>query len=321
MAVESEEAPVELSIETGPHAGVKRRLAFGAASMGRGLSSDIVLADESMVEAHAMATLSGKGVAIEALGSDVVLGGDRGVLRSGETRELPWPVHMTLGRTRLTLDLASQPGRATRGPRSSLWPAAGGAAVLVAAVLLGSQYLTAFGGAEPQAEKPKLPEALNLKPAVASQADAAALDTELQTGTMPSEQRTLEAATESLERQMDSIGLEGLKVQPDDGAVVVSGLLSSDDEVRWRDVEMWFDQRFGSSIPLDSRVSVDDREDVPDIAIRAVWSGPSSYLVAGDGRRYSTGSMMPGGWRIDAIEPDAVVFQRDRQTFRFKFGS
>lgn len=311
------EAPVELSIETGPHVGVKRQLSFGFSTIGTSLDSDIVLADDCMVEHHAELTLARNGVAIKAVGGDVNLSGHPGTVHAGESRSAAWPAHVTLGRTRFSLSPAGGAGISRR----KTMPGAGylsmltGAGVLLAGVLLASQYWPSIGGAEtsdPEESGLSALDGIMTRKAEPFNLNNAPTETIARETSDP-----VDIAVERLKDQLANAGLTEIGVTGEDGAVVVDGLLAEDRSDRWRDVEMWFDQRFGSTIPLDSRLAIDDAKGAPSIAIRAVWSGSSPYLVAGDGERYGEGSVLPDGWTLDTIEPNTVIFRQASRTFRF----
>lgn len=128
---------------------------------------------------------------------------------------------------------------------------------------------------------------------------------------------TLDGAAQDLRGRLAQVGLgESLVVTLGEGTVVAAGEIKPEMEASWQAAHGWFDQRFGGQIPLDTRVTVRGEVQGPALSIRAVWTGDSPYIVAGNGQRYSEGSVLDSGWRIVRIGRDSIELSRNGDTLR-----
>lgn len=105
-----------------------------------------------------------------------------------------------------------------------------------------------------------------------------------------------------------------IRVTVEGDSVVASGAVGPDAEAGWRAAHDWFDQRFGRYVVLVARVGPVFEEKGPSLAVRAVWTGPMPYIIAGDGQRYVEGAVVLDGWVIRRITADRLVLGRGGRT-------
>ena len=128
---------------------------------------------------------------------------------------------------------------------------------------------------------------------------------------------TVEGAAEDLRGRLAAAGLDGrVKASVSGGTIVAEGKIRNEQEATWREVYRWFDERFGRDLVLDSRVAVIDEPDAPPLSIRAVWAGPSPYVIAGNGQKYVEGTLLDSGWVIERIAQQFIELSREGEKLR-----
>ena len=301
-----------LRILTGLHAGATFTLRNGSAHIGGGDDADVILADEGVLVEHAVLEVAGSGLRLTALAAGVTLDGCP--VADGEVLAAAAPLEFEIAGVRLRCEpsqeqviataidaMPSQAGSSTFWPETwpkawygvpIRWVACGGVLVLVVGIGLAVRALTSA------------PDVGRRQATVASA--AAPGERVSAAGFDPA------AVQREMETKLAEAGLMDLSVVVNGTVTTVSGQLDPASVPRWRAVEAWADRRFGKQILLVPAVSIEAERPVA-IALDAVWGGPEPNVVV-RGERYGIGATLPGGWRVEAIEPRRVLLEKEGRT-------
>lgn len=120
-------------------------------------------------------------------------------------------------------------------------------------------------------------------------------------------------AAASLRSRLADAGLGRLEVNADrtTGIVTVAGALRADQRADWNAVQKWFDATYGMSVQLEARISEAANTVTLPFSVQSVWAGSSPRITLHDGSRSRIGDVLPGGWRLDAIQPGSIEISRD----------
>lgn len=115
-----------------------------------------------------------------------------------------------------------------------------------------------------------------------------------------------DAARRLRARLLDANLVPPLVVAPEADGILVSGALSPGERERAVDVMQAF--REGASATITMEITAEPREDP---FFSAVVLRPETFAIGADGRRYAQGQSLPDGGRIEKIDENAVVVNRD----------
>jgi len=117
-----------------------------------------------------------------------------------------------------------------------------------------------------------------------------------------------------LTEKLRASGLGSLQVQAGSSQLLVSGELPVGTAEQWHDVQVWFDREYGKDYLLRAKLT---QAHAAQVAIQAVWLGPSPYVVDGQGQRRYPGAVMDAGWVLEKIGPHEVVLVKNGQQHIF----
>lgn len=259
-------------------------------SIGRAVSSDLVLADPSIAATH-MRFVTGTTVDIEAVESPILFD-DGQSLAPGQVRTVDLScsfqagtVAMSLEMPRLILVAGPTPSRNAKG-----W-------IVLAVLAVVSAGSAAYAMTNHAA--PALPAVV-------------ASDTLHKAGRDTAEvRRAILGGLES--RHLPTISLEALA----DGSHRASGTIAPHEAVAWHDAKLWVDATFGGSVVLIDTVAIAAK--APPLSIQSAWLGDVPYVIEGSGEKLFTGAMLADGWVIDGIEAGRVLLKRQNQRIVVRF--
>ena len=107
-------------------------------------------------------------------------------------------------------------------------------------------------------------------------------------------------------RLLDANLVPPLVVAPEADGILVSGALSPGERERAIDVMQAF--REGASATITMEITAEPLEDP---FFSAVVLRPETFAIGANGRRYAEGQSLPGGGRIEKIDENAIVVNRD----------
>jgi hypothetical protein len=293
---------VTLFVVEGPNAGTAQKLGLATYRVGRGLDSDIVLADEALAPVHTLIDIDRRRVRIEPLAGPVSVSGRAEAIEPGSALSLALPAELILGSSRIVLRSPVEVGG--RVPR--LHAIAAVVALMVALGGLSGIALSSGSSSDDGNTHASAPAA------EAASAEKRVIQTAALTPVVPRQQTPAEA----LQERIDSAHLAGLTLAVNDSRIVASGRLSAADMVQWREIQAWFDRTFAASAQLASEVATGQSSGAPEIVIQAVWTGANPYLITHTGSKYFEGADLGGGWSVATIRADAVTLRsRSGQSF------
>ncbi len=273
-----------LDVLDGPNAGASLTLHPGVWRLGGGEEDDILLADPDAAPGHAVIELGADRALLRAA-ANLSAGGRR--LAPGQGRRLGDAAEIRLGATRLRLSRGFPPS----APRRRATPAlAGFAAVALPCALL-------FG-----------------LPSGGHHADGAATPGEAPRSAAPAARPDAGAARDALAVRVAEAGLAGrLELRAEDHAVLVTGSLTAEEMSRWRVLQAWYDARFGAGPALlgaPRLAAAAPEAERPPLALRAVSFGEVPFVIGADGERYGEGAVFAGGWTLESIGRERLIFRR-----------
>ncbi|MGY6644016.1 MAG: SctD/MshK family protein [Salinarimonas sp.] len=115
-----------------------------------------------------------------------------------------------------------------------------------------------------------------------------------------------DAARRLRARLLDANLVPPLVVAPEADGILVSGALSPGERERAIDVMQAF--REGASVSVTMKITAEPRENP---FFTAVVLRPETFAIGADGQRYREGQRLPDGGRIEKIDENAIVVNRD----------
>ncbi len=272
---------------SGSHAGATHELAEKPYVIGSSLDADIVLTDPRIAGRHARITPARGYVEIEALESSIVAG--TFTLQPAETIEVRYPVTLEVGAAKLSV--VSQ---RVLGPIPLL--VLGGAA---ATVLLVAEVYSS--GAKP----------FHLsRPSIASvNVTAGSAQKE-----KPAETKGTSGAVEAMQQRLNAAHLSSLVVSSSLGSVFVAGSIAPAQEAEWRAAQVWFDEKYGQTLPLQAEVKVSPEKSArAPVTVQSVWLGKFPYFIDGEGNKHLEGSVLKDGWVLEKIADNKIMLKRHNE--------
>ncbi|MGR3889468.1 SctD/MshK family protein [Pseudomonas sp. 1152_12] len=275
-----------LIVTGGLHQGSSLVLDRPVYTLGSDLTADLVLSDPGVAGLHLRLRFEGGQVAVEALGGEVLLGGNVRIPQgSGHRARLPLQLRMGAAGVSLTSpDEVEKTSDATR--RFTPW--------IVATVLL-------FLCAGALAVRNDVP---------VTQAAVAADVTALKP---PSRDQ----AQSWLEQQLLAAHLDAVKVTNSNGQLSAVGSFEQSQKPQWLALQQAFDQRYGQQIVLTPRVAVRADAARPRVRFQAVWFGTHPYVINDSGKRLYPGAALADNWVLERIENNQVILARGEERFTF----
>lgn len=120
------------------------------------------------------------------------------------------------------------------------------------------------------------------------------------------------AAADELRAELAAKGLTAVRVEESEGLLVASGTLGSEELDTWTGIEHRFDARHAGRVALVRRIAHEGAATVPPTMppIQSVWMIGTPFLTI-DGAKYSSGDVLPNGWRVAGIGAERASFERD----------
>jgi len=292
--VSAVEPSIGLDIEEGLHQGARLQLNSGSYRVGSAADCDIVLRDDGVANQHALLRFVDGELRLEAVGGVIALDPERRrVLPAGRGVKPSLPATVWIGGARLTIT-----GRAAAkrmGMKEAI--AASGFVALMGGV-------AAYTMTSP-------PSAA--RPAVAAYSTSASV-----VGQTPAGQMVSNAAAQ-LRHTLGAAGLSGITVTASGERVLATGTIEPGQARTWAAAQHSFDAAHGGRIQLGSEVHFAQQEEVPKIALQAVWLGEHPYVLTADGGRHHQGAFLDNGWTIRSITKGGVTFVRGQRHFTLTF--
>ncbi len=284
-----------LRIINGPHAQVHTRIDVQRVTVGLDTANDVVLADAMLAPVHFAIERHGQPHAemrLHAVGGPLLIG--ELIVAIGGSVACGPRTAFQAGRTAFELDDPQPAGvrRPDRTLRTGGWAAGSCLAVALVSVPLHS--------------------------VIDAKAQAASASASSVPRARPRANPPVLATREDLRRRLDEAGLSGITLAAlQDASVEARGDIMPSQVPAWREVQRWFDARFGGGAVLVDLVAASAA--APPLAIQAVWSGPDPYIIDGAGQKLFPGALLRTGWTLDRVEPDRVIIRRGSQTLAVRF--
>lgn len=299
-----------LSVTHGFHAGAELSLVEPLYTIGSSTESDIVLRDAGIAPIHARLRRRGSQFEIEAVGGDVVLATGETV-REGQGRRCRLPLTIGIGDARIQLvNPERAPSRWSIGNRPIL--VAGSVLFAVFAISVaanGFSFARSDIGAQASSH-----DGEPVRMALAGEPGQEVLD-----DSSPAQIQTVAEAESQLKSHLDQAGISTVTVQRSPGRLVVSGMIPNDKSGVWTETQSWFDQAFGTHVPLVSNVMIGNAQQAPRLTLQAIWYGERPYVIAADGARYHEGAFTDDGWTIKHIGETELLLTKGGATVALKY--
>ncbi|KAB2661843.1 hypothetical protein F9K91_24045 [Brucella tritici] len=285
---------VRLSVAAGLHRGATISLDGSAHVIGSDAEADIVLKDAGIAPRHVLLRPAGRRIEIEAVGGHVEV--DSHHVSEGHGYRTRLPVNIVVGSARMVICAPSQPEPKSFFRRPTTAVAAVVCCVGVFVSLAAHALMSAPVGAR--------------------------LDTDTANTVQVATQNTAETPTMArgiLTAQLDQAGISGVTLAVEKNRLVASGALAKEKSEAWLDIQSWFDRTYGDKIVLTSNVTVSGVGAPPRLALQAIWFGPNSYVLAGDGARYHEGAYVDDGWMISKIGEKSLHLSKEGATIALNY--
>ncbi|MDG4884031.1 EscD/YscD/HrpQ family type III secretion system periplasmic domain-containing protein [Mesorhizobium sp. WSM4884] len=301
---------VTLSVTHGFHAGAELILVEPLYTIGSSTESDVVLRDAGIAPIHARLRRKGSQFEIEAVGGDVALATGE-IIRQGQGSRCRLPIILGIGDARIRLvNPERPPNRLSIGNRPVL--VAGSVLFAVFAVSVAANGFS-LAKSDIRAQTSSSHDG-QVKMAFAGERGRDALD-----DSSPAQIQTVAEAESQLKLRLDRSGINTVTVQRSPGRLVVSGMIPSDKSRVWTETQSWFDEAFGTRVPLVSNVMVGNAPQAPRLTLQAIWYGERPYVIAADGARYHEGAFTDDGWTIKHIGETELLLTKGGATVALKY--
>lgn len=129
---------------------------------------------------------------------------------------------------------------------------------------------------------------------------------------------TIETRAQWLQQRLASADLGNLSLHIKAGVITITGEIAVGGLANWRQVEGDFRQRYGGKPTIKfSQVKGGKRN----FDISGVSLGPNPYLITKTGKRVTVGGHMKGGYLVDSISHDKIVFSKSGKATIYQLGS
>ncbi len=285
---------VRLSVAAGLHQGATISLDGSAYVIGSDAEADIVLKDAGIAARHVLVRPAGTRVEIEAVGGDVEV--DTHHIAKGHGYRSRLPVNIVVGDAQMVICAPSQPEPKSFFKRPTTAVAAVVCCIGVFASLAAHALMSPPVGAGPGADSGSTMQAAT-----------------------PDKAETPAVAQGLLAAQLDQAGISGVTLAVEKNRLVASGALAKEKSEAWLNIQSWFDRSYGDRLVLTSNVTVSGVGTPPRLALQAIWFGPNSYVLAGDGTRYHEGAYVEDGWMISKIGEKSLHLSKEGATIALNY--
>ena len=276
----------KLTIDSAVHGRIELPLTPGVMTVGRSLSSDVVLADPTVGNLHFRLHVSSE-IKLECVDGAVTLS-EGGAIAPGESAVIQNTAGYKAGSVAMYLDIPTSPEKR----RPAMWPR-----MVAALAILGFLGSAAYAFADRT---------------VPYRAENAVADVTKTSQIRPP------AASYSPQHELDARQLVGIQIrQTPDGTYHATGSISAHDAPVWREAARAIVDGSGGQIVLLDRVIVE--KPVTPLAIQSAWVGPQPYIIDGAGQKLFVGAVVTGGWTINGIEAGRVTLRRQGQSLAVTF--
>ncbi|MGM8930439.1 SctD/MshK family protein [Salinicola halophyticus] len=301
------EVVTTLRVTAGLHSGAMIELTDPVCRVGSDETADVVLGDSGTTAEHLVLRFHGRQMAVEAIGSDVIVNGrvvTRGTgLRSDLPAELRFhDVALKLTRPAASPMLPAFPKLPTLPPR---WRSSLNRAFTLLALVATLGVLALY-------------EFIDVNQAdanIGNYSTSATLDTQAVEGARQLVNDARRGPAASLRQKLTSTGLDSLKVADHGGYLSVSGQYAADQAETWNQTQRWFDQHYGSRTVLLNDAKPQQAPVQPDLRLQAVWLGENPYVIDSQGKRLYPGAALESGWVISTIQSDQIMLRRGDDQF------
>lgn len=301
------EVVTTLRVTAGLHRGATIELTDPVCRIGSDDTADVLLGDPDTAPEQLLLRFHGRQVAVEAVGSDVVVNGRVVTRGTGLRSELP--IELRFHDVALTLTRPPTPSLIPALPKlpamSPRWRSSinRGATVTALVATLGVLALYEFIDVnQAGANIGNVTTATALNPQALEGARQMVADAPL-------------SPSASLRQRLSDAGLASLDVTDHGGYLSVSGHYKADQAESWNQTQRWFDQHYGSRNVLLNDATPQQAPVQPDLRLQAVWLGDNPYVIDDHGKRLYPGAALESGWVIAAIQPDQVMLRRGDDQF------
>lgn len=295
------EVVTTLNVTAGLHRGASIALAEPVCRIGSDDSADVLLGDPDTAPQHVVLRFHGRQMAVEAIGSDIVVNGR--IVSQGTGLRCELPAELRFNDVALELSRPSAPPMLPTLP--ARWRASLNRGATLAALVTTLGVLAIYEFIDVNQAGANIGDhsaSVSLDESALASARQLAADTRL-------------SPAQALRRQLADAGLAALEVTDHDGYLSVSGHYGADQADAWNATQRWFDQHYGSRNVLLNAARQRQAPSQPDLQLQAVWLGQNPYVIDARGQRLYPGAALASGWVIAAIESDRVVLRRGGDQF------
>lgn len=113
-------------------------------------------------------------------------------------------------------------------------------------------------------------------------------------------------------------------LMPQSQAIVLGGVISSDEEENWKLAKIQLDKAFGQDAPLKDFVKISDPEVIKkqyfgsEIHSISISDNGLNWIGFKDGTKYMEGATLSNGYTIQKISPDNIILTKNNQTIVLK---
>jgi hypothetical protein len=305
---------VALQVTRGLHAGATLDLAAPLYTVGSSTESDIVLRDTGIAPIHARLRRKGGQVEVEAVGGDVVLAnGD--IVPKGHGRRCKLPLEVVFGEAQILLTGREQSLPSRNAPSRPILVAAGLVAVAFA-ISIAANGLS-LAGSDPSTQQGGDAKLTRLAFADGIQ-QYSLLDATQEAGLTQGPVSVANAGAQ-LKLRLAEAGIGTLDVEESHGRLTVSGTIAEQQGEAWTEIQSWFDQTYGSGVPLVSDVVAGAVAQAPRLPLQAIWYGQRPYIITSDGARYYEGAFVSDGWAIKEIGEKQLLLTKGGSTVALNY--
>ncbi|WP_284178530.1 hypothetical protein [Rhabdaerophilum sp. SD176] len=284
-----------LTVESGAHAGARLHNAQGQLSVGSALTNDAVLIADGLAAHHVRISLTDAWQSKAQLAAvDALVQLDVGTkLRPGQSQVVSLPATFVAGGATFRVETARLWQDVIPGGKRSLT-----AVAVLAIAFLGINALSGLSGL------------------FASSVDGGQISRQVSPGPNAASVNEAQAAFRD---RLDKAGL-GNEIQVEagpSGTLVALGNVGAANVEKWRDLLKWYDSRPSSPLLVNNVTRTAQAKDVPQL--RSVWVDVNPQVMLSSGQTARVGDTIAGGWRIEAIDQQAVVLSRDGRTTRLTY--
>jgi type III secretion system (T3SS) inner membrane Yop/YscD-like protein/type III secretion system (T3SS) inner membrane Yop/CscD-like protein len=317
-------------VVSGLHSGVTLWLESGDHHIGSAPEADIVLRDPGIAPDHALLSIKGRNVRLEAIGGDIGL--VAGSLAKGHGCRERLPLDLSLGEAQLRISLSDEPsaGLFNRQLRRVGQPAARRPLVLLGAAVGCFYFVSVMADSSSEAPRglskfavsaPATPGLLAVDTDRLEHREAslrARGETQGSTSTI-STPSTIDEAAQQLAARVRDAGLQAIRIRIEEGRLAAFGSLDKRQASAWTVIQQWFDQTYGGRVFLLTDVTFGTSRATPNLQLRAIWFGEHPYIISADGTRRYEGAVLNDGWVIQEIGETRAVLKKGDDTFALTY--